>query len=117
MNKYADGDVSKSNDEICTGCRQETLSCRCQYLTENVDRINEMLLEMELLDRIAGQSMTNLVQKLIKKHIDNVCHGIFDKSHLKSLESVSQSGIWESVEKKLLTDETKLRTRFGLGLK
>lgn len=85
-----DGDTSSKHiEEVCSGCYQENFSCRCQELIENVDRINGMLLEMELLDRIAGQSITNLVQKLVRNHIHRVCQGIFDRSHLKSLESVS----------------------------
>lgn len=54
-----------------------------------MDDINKKLLDMELLDRLAGQRITSLVQKRIQEHIRITCYSIFDKSHLDSLLKVS----------------------------
>ncbi|XP_061396774.1 anaphase-promoting complex subunit 2 [Musca vetustissima] len=69
----------------CKGCNQELEKCQCQSLLQTINEVNQKLVDLELLDRLAGQSMTFLVQQRIKEHIKNTCHGIFDRSHLKNL--------------------------------
>uniref|UniRef100_A0A1I8P1Z1 Anaphase-promoting complex subunit 2 n=1 Tax=Stomoxys calcitrans TaxID=35570 RepID=A0A1I8P1Z1_STOCA len=69
----------------CKGCNQELEKCQCRALLQTINEVNQKLVDLELLDRLAGQSMTFLVQLRIKDHIKNTCHGIFDRSHLKAL--------------------------------
>lgn len=47
------------------------------------------LLEMQLIDRLAGSGLTALIKLKIKEHINDTCLGVFDRSHLKQLETVS----------------------------
>ncbi|KAM7342596.1 anaphase promoting complex subunit morula isoform 2-T4 [Cochliomyia hominivorax] len=70
---------------ICKGCNQELEKCQCLTLLQTINEVNQKLLDLELLDRLAGQSMTFLVQIRIKEHIKNTCLGVFDRSHLKTL--------------------------------
>ncbi|XP_065366967.1 anaphase-promoting complex subunit 2 [Calliphora vicina] len=69
----------------CKGCNQELEKCQCLTLLQTINEVNQKLLDLELLDRLAGQSMTFLVQIRIKEHIKNTCLGVFDRSHLKIL--------------------------------
>ncbi|KNC22283.1 hypothetical protein FF38_12910 [Lucilia cuprina] len=69
----------------CKGCNQELEKCQCLTLLQTINEVNQKLLDLELLDRLAGQSMTFLVQIRIKEHIKNTCLGVFDRSHLKTL--------------------------------
>ena len=87
-------DAAEDLDESgmsCRGCNQEMEKCECLTLLQTINEVNEKLLDLELLDRLAGQSMTFLVQIRIKEHIKNTCVGVFDRSHLKNLLTVSHS--------------------------
>lgn len=43
---------------------------------------------MQLIDRMAGSGLTALIKTKIKEHINDTCLGVFDRSHLKQLETV-----------------------------
>lgn len=72
----------------CGGCNYDQEQCCCQKLTEMVNSTNRKLLEMRLIDRLAGSALTALIKLKIKEHINDTCLGIFDRSHLKQLETV-----------------------------
>ncbi|XP_036224798.2 anaphase-promoting complex subunit 2 isoform X4 [Bactrocera oleae] len=74
------------NKKECAGCKKEINACECQSLDVLINKTNMALQEMELLDGIAGESLTSLVQTCIKEHIKETCHGIFDRSFLRQLE-------------------------------
>ncbi|KAH8403692.1 hypothetical protein KR215_001414 [Drosophila sulfurigaster] len=71
----------------CPGCHYDHDQCCCQQLTEMVNSTNIKLLEMGLIDRLAGSALTILIKLKIKEHINDTCLGIFDRSHLKQLET------------------------------
>ncbi|TDG41352.1 hypothetical protein AWZ03_012219 [Drosophila navojoa] len=52
-----------------------------------VTATNVKLLKMGLIDRLAGSALTALIKLKIKEHINDTCVGIFDRSHLKQLET------------------------------
>ncbi|XP_030370351.1 anaphase-promoting complex subunit 2 [Scaptodrosophila lebanonensis] len=81
------------SDLPCTGCNFEVQKCCCQKLIEMVNKTNQKLLELGLIDRLAGSSMTALIKQKIKEHINDTCLGIFDRSHLKELETWLQDVI------------------------
>uniref|UniRef100_W8C8Q2 Anaphase-promoting complex subunit 2 n=1 Tax=Ceratitis capitata TaxID=7213 RepID=W8C8Q2_CERCA len=81
-----DADVILKKAE-CHVCNKKINSCECLSLESTVNKVNTALREMELLDGIAGQSLTSLVQKCIQEHIKETCHGIFDRSFLRQLEN------------------------------
>ncbi|XP_037945697.1 anaphase-promoting complex subunit 2-like [Teleopsis dalmanni] len=70
----------------CNGCKYVAERCCCQNLLIIINETNIKLLSMDLLDCIAGQTVTLLVQKQMTDHIKNNCYGIIDRSHLKKLE-------------------------------
>lgn len=79
-------------DEIqCNGCGKETDNCRCQELVVAFNKTNQNLYELNLLDRLAGNTLTNLIQDRIITHVQDTCKGIFDISHVQSLSEVSLS--------------------------
>ncbi|EDW61178.1 anaphase-promoting complex subunit 2 isoform X1 [Drosophila virilis] len=71
----------------CSGCNVDLDQCCCQKLTEMVNATNMKLLKMGLIDRLAGSALTALIKVKIKEHINDTCVGIFDRSHLKQLET------------------------------
>ncbi|KAH8413693.1 hypothetical protein KR222_004108 [Zaprionus bogoriensis] len=71
----------------CPGCNLDLDQCCCQKLIEIVNSTNIKLLEMQLIDRLAGSGLTTLIKLKIKEHINDTCLGVFDRSHLKQLES------------------------------
>ncbi|XP_017471168.1 PREDICTED: anaphase-promoting complex subunit 2-like isoform X3 [Rhagoletis zephyria] len=81
----SEADIVLTKQECC-GCKNKVSLCECQTLDETIDKTNKALQEIELLDGIAGQSLTSLVQKCIEEHIKDTCHGIFDRSFLRQLE-------------------------------
>lgn len=78
--------VDSIEGEKCEGCDNNRDDCRCQELINTFTEINSKLKKMDLLDRIAGHSLKNLVQERITSHIKDTCQGSFDISHLESLE-------------------------------
>lgn len=77
-------------DEIkCNGCSKETENCRCQELVCAFNKTNQYLYNMNLLDRLAGHTLTNLIKDRINFHVQDTCKGIFDVSHLEGLLEVS----------------------------
>lgn len=60
--------------------------CSCQDLLKAFNKTNRSLAEMNLLDRLAGFTLTTLIQEQITSHVHRVCRGVFDKSHLNELD-------------------------------
>lgn len=77
------------DSSACKGCQQSANICKCQEILSTMDDINQKLVQMKLLDRLAGQRITALVQKRIDEHIQATCKGVFDKSHIEELLKVS----------------------------
>lgn len=76
-------------DEVkCSGCNKETDKCRCQELVVGFNKTNQYLYEMDLLDRLAGFTLTNLIQERIDTHVQDTCKGILDTSHVDALLQV-----------------------------
>jgi len=84
---FSDSDVF--DELLCVGCNFDVEQCCCQRLTEMVNKTNMKLFEMNLIDRLTGSALTALIKLKIKEHINDTCMGIFDRSHLKQLETVS----------------------------
>lgn len=77
-------------DEVkCNGCSKETDNCRCQELVHAFNKTNQYLYNMDLLDRLAGFTLTNLIQERINTHVQDTCKGIFDVSHIFGLLQVN----------------------------
>ncbi|XP_017070448.1 anaphase-promoting complex subunit 2 [Drosophila eugracilis] len=72
---------------LCVGCNFDVEQCCCQRLTVMVNKTNMKLFEMNLIDRLTGSALTALIKLKIKEHINDTCMGIFDRSHLKQLET------------------------------
>ncbi|EDV56914.1 anaphase-promoting complex subunit 2 [Drosophila erecta] len=72
---------------LCVGCNFDAEQCCCQKLTDMVNKTNMKLFEMNLIDRLTGSALTALIKLKIKEHINDTCMGIFDRSHLKQLET------------------------------
>ncbi|XP_017045172.1 anaphase-promoting complex subunit 2 [Drosophila ficusphila] len=72
---------------LCVGCNFDVEQCCCQRLTEMVNKTNMKMFEMNLIDRLTGSALTALIKLKIKEHINDTCMGIFDRSHLKQLET------------------------------
>lgn len=73
----------------CRGCDNDTEKCKCEELVTAFSDSNRYLNEMGLLDRIAGYTLTTLIQHRINSHVQDKCRGTFDVSHIQSLERVS----------------------------
>lgn len=82
--------LNRSDDEMmdevkCSGCDKESDSCRCQELVCAFNKTNQYLYNMNLLDRLAGYTLTNLIQERINTHVQDTCKGIFDMPHIDNL--------------------------------
>jgi hypothetical protein len=55
------------------------------------------LIELDLLERLAGEVITALIHIRIENHVQESCKGSFDTSYISSLESVSMVGCTENV--------------------
>lgn len=71
---------------VCVGCGSPQSTCSCQELLTVFTKTNRSLAEMQLLDRLAGLTLTTLIQEQITEYVQRKCHGVFDASHLAALE-------------------------------
>lgn len=75
---------------VCKAC--EMPACKCIDVAEAFTKTNARLLEMGILDRIAGFTLTKLIQEQIDKHVKDFCTGRYDEPHISNLENVSECG-------------------------
>lgn len=72
----------------CNGCGYELENnCQCQYIVRVFHDTNKKLMDLQLLERLTGQVLTNLIQLRIENHVQESCKGTFDVSHIASLET------------------------------
>ncbi|XP_063702469.1 anaphase-promoting complex subunit 2 [Culicoides brevitarsis] len=72
---------------FCKACEMPSSNCKCTELVETFRKTNSKLLEMGILDRIAGYTLTKLIQEQIDKHVKDFCTGRYDESHISNLEN------------------------------
>lgn len=84
-------DVEMMDEVKCNGCNKETDNCRCQELVVSFNKTNQYLYDMDLLDRLAGFTLTNLIQERIDTHVQDTCKGILDTSHVNGLLQVNKT--------------------------
>ncbi|XP_047514873.1 anaphase-promoting complex subunit 2 [Pieris napi] len=77
---------SDMDEDICLGCWNDYSDCNCAYIVKVFYDTNMKLMELQLLERLAGQVLTNFIQKKIEVHIRKICTGAFDVSHMSHLE-------------------------------
>ncbi|XP_045502877.1 anaphase-promoting complex subunit 2 [Colias croceus] len=76
-----------SVDVTCAGCYNEYSECSCSYIVKVFHETNRKLMELQLLERLAGQVLTNFIQVRMETHIQKLCTGTFDVSHISHLEN------------------------------
>ncbi|CAB3246135.1 unnamed protein product [Arctia plantaginis] len=84
-NEYENSDMGE--DVMCSGCLNECSDCNCMYIVKVFHDTNRKLMELQLLERLTGQVLTNFIQMRIESHIQKLCTGTFDVSHLGFLEN------------------------------
>ncbi|KAM3962548.1 anaphase promoting complex subunit morula [Aphomia sociella] len=81
-------DNSDMGEEVmCSGCWNERSDCNCTYILKVFYDTNRKLMELNLLERLTGQVLTNFIQLRIESHIQKLCDGTFDVSHIGFLEN------------------------------
>lgn len=88
-----DPDDSTEDAVQCGGCDNSMDSCICHEITQTFLEVNNKLMEFDLLERIAGDILTNLIHERIENHVQETCKGSFDSSYIESLENVSQGSL------------------------
>lgn len=78
-------DLPEMDDMKCSGCQYEADNCRCQELINAFNSTNRHLIEMGLLDRLAGFTLTNLIEERIEASVKEMCKGVF-VSNIETLE-------------------------------
>ncbi|XP_075982939.1 anaphase promoting complex subunit morula [Anticarsia gemmatalis] len=84
-NEYENSDMGE--DVICAGCSNECTDCNCRYIVKVFHETNRKLMELQLLERLTGQVLTNFIQMRIESHIQKLCKGSFYVSHISFLEN------------------------------
>uniref|UniRef100_A0A1B6GF83 Anaphase-promoting complex subunit 2 n=3 Tax=Cuerna arida TaxID=1464854 RepID=A0A1B6GF83_9HEMI len=91
LDKDADGNDSAEDVLQCGGCNLEVELCNCKSIINIFNETNRKLIELDLLERLAGEILTSLIHKRIETHVQETCKGSFDTSHIASLENWLQT--------------------------
>jgi anaphase-promoting complex subunit 2 len=85
----SDTDQDDSSEDVvqCGGCSHEIEQCQCQSILSVFHETNRKLIELDLLERLAGEVITSLIHIRIENHVQESCKGSFDTSYMSSLES------------------------------
>lgn len=88
---FLNTDIDDSNEVVvqCCGCDNTLENCMCQEIRKVFLDVNCKLMEYDLLERIAGDVLTNLIHERIENHVQETCKGNFFVSYIESLEMVS----------------------------
>ncbi|RZF40821.1 hypothetical protein LSTR_LSTR003331 [Laodelphax striatellus] len=88
-------DANESGELVvsCGGCDSEIETCRCEKIIEYFHNVNRQLIELELLESLAGDVLTALIHKRIENHVQETCQGSFDKEYIKDLEDWLQNTV------------------------
>ncbi|KAL4703261.1 hypothetical protein ACJJTC_009236 [Scirpophaga incertulas] len=78
---------SDMGDIMCAGCGNDFSDCNCAYIVKVFHETNRKLMDLQLLERLTGQVLTNFIQLRIENHIQKLCDGTFDVSHIHFLEN------------------------------
>lgn len=70
----------------CNGCNSLHDRCRCANLIEIFASTNRLLANMNLIERLAGFTITALIEEQIVDWIKTKCVHKFDVTHLTSIE-------------------------------
>lgn len=84
-----DQDEDEDENVQCEGCKKDMSApsqCVCTSIMANFTDVNKKLLEIKLLDRLAGDIVTGLVRQQIEKHVADTCNGSFTESKVNSLK-------------------------------
>lgn len=84
-NEYESSEMGE--DVMCSGCLNEYSDCNCAYIVKVFHDTNRKLMDLQLLERLTGQVLTNFIQMRIESHIQKICTGTFDVSHIGFLEN------------------------------
>uniref|UniRef100_A0A915JKX8 Anaphase-promoting complex subunit 2 TPR repeats domain-containing protein n=1 Tax=Romanomermis culicivorax TaxID=13658 RepID=A0A915JKX8_ROMCU len=74
--------VSGDFSDQCYACEKSKIKCICWSMVEKFRQCNAQLLELDLLDRLAGDIVVQIAQSTIKEQVKTVCDSIYDVQHL-----------------------------------
>uniref|UniRef100_A0A0A9Y699 Anaphase-promoting complex subunit 2 n=1 Tax=Lygus hesperus TaxID=30085 RepID=A0A0A9Y699_LYGHE len=82
-----DRELNESGEDLqCGGCSETVENCKCDEIITDFHNINRILIQLELLERLAGEVLTSLIHKQIESHVQETCKGSFDVSFIAPLE-------------------------------
>lgn len=79
-------DGAPVSSTVCSGCEREQSNCRCQYVVNVFHETNKKLIELGILERLVGSTLTSLIHIRIESYVKQVCSRTFDSSQLEPLE-------------------------------
>lgn len=88
--RHLDGDSEAAlriEDIVCNVCGNETTECQCQEYIAMFHDVNKKLLEMSILDRLCGVTITDLVEQQNENSVKEICQGVLRSSNIKTLEN------------------------------
>ncbi|MPC70159.1 hypothetical protein E2C01_064399 [Portunus trituberculatus] len=72
----------------CGGCEASADACHCQAITNTFTQVNRQLLELDLLERLAGDMISSQLLSTITSHVTSTCRDSYDQSRITQLEKV-----------------------------
>ncbi|XP_050527151.1 anaphase-promoting complex subunit 2 isoform X2 [Daktulosphaira vitifoliae] len=70
----------------CNGCAFETLECRCDYILESFNLTNWQLIEIGILEPLAGDVIIDLIRQKIETEVQDITKENFGEHQISILE-------------------------------
>nr|CAD7441533.1 unnamed protein product [Timema bartmani] len=78
----------QDEDEVqCGGCSQELEQCHCDEIMATFNETNRKLIELDILEKLAGDVITALIHVRIENRVQEMCNASFSCSYISSLEN------------------------------
>ncbi|CAG2054169.1 unnamed protein product [Timema podura] len=80
--------LDQDEDEVqCGGCSQELEQCHCDEIMATFNETNRKLIELDILEKLAGDVITALIHVRIENRVQEMCNASFSCSYISSLEN------------------------------
>ncbi|XP_069729188.1 anaphase-promoting complex subunit 2-like [Phaenicophaeus curvirostris] len=71
---------------LCAGCSTKKEQCWCPQAMEQFQQLNDILRQLNLLERVSADAVTTILHKMIEERMEQRCRGEYEHSFLSEFQ-------------------------------